>query len=153
MSFVGAAIFPVSPKHANRIFNEGRTVFAKYTKMRRLGINSKIVFYATGGMGVVGEGVIERIEKLSPEEAWNRYKGSLFLDYDEYKQYTLISPIGKAKRPSFEITVFVLKKIKKCRTRHITFKVTPSGAYLTKEKYHSVITESQNHNQNKVKNR
>ncbi|MGA2681494.1 MAG: DUF365 domain-containing protein [Candidatus Bathyarchaeia archaeon] len=123
------------------MFNEGRTVFAKYTNMCRLGVNSKIVFYATGGTGVVGEGIIERIEKFSPEKAWNCYESRLFLDYEEYKQYTLISPIGKTSRPLSEITVFVLKKIKQFRTRHLTFKVTPSGAYLTKEKYLSIFKE------------
>jgi len=47
MNSIVGAVFPISAGHASRIFDEGRTVFAKYTNMTNFDKKSKIVFYIT----------------------------------------------------------------------------------------------------------
>ncbi len=136
MGTIIGAVFPVSEEHARRIFDEKRNIFAKYTKMICLSKKSKIVFYVTGGGGIIGEGTVENTEKLEPELAWKTYRERLFLDLNEYEQYTLLSPISKRTRTSPQITIFVLNQIKKYKqSSRPNFSVTPSGKYLTREEY------------------
>lgn len=146
------AIFPISIEHAKRLFDEKRNVFVKYTIMNKLEKNSKIIFYVSKEKVLMGEGTIEKIEKLQPEVAWARYGNQIFLNETEYQEYFSKSPIDGRKRKMVEITVFVLKNLKKFDlpvsmrkkglsadksfTRDDRTKIgTPSGCYLTKEDY------------------
>jgi len=140
MESVIGAVFPISPEHAVRIFDEGRTVFVKYTRFSKLDRNSRIVFYLSGERRLIGEGSIEKIEKAKPESVWAHYGRRIFLDKMEYDQYVSNSPIGGRNRISEAITVFVLKNLRKYKkTDQLTYSVTPAGCYLTKREYHGII--------------
>jgi hypothetical protein len=132
------AVFPVAAKQASRIFDEGRTVFVKFTNMTDLKANSKIVFYVTREMRLLGEGTIESIHKIAPSKAWSSYYMNIFLNQDEYEKYTNWSAIQKKPRANAEITVFVLKNIKKYKKNNLTKSVGPSGCYLSEEEYKKI---------------
>lgn len=125
------AIFPVSSEHVSNLFRYNRDVFVKFTKLN-LNSGSTIVFYVSGEKLFIGEAKVHRIEKLNPDIAWDRYKGRVFLDKEEYDEYAKISPISKEKRKMSEIIVFLLENIRKYKkpTRSI-YPITPSGRYLT----------------------
>lgn len=127
------AIFPVSREHVSNLFSSNRDVFVKFTKLN-LESGSIIVFYVSGEKLLIGEAKVDHIERLSPGVAWDRYEGRVFLDKKEYDEYAETSPISKEKRKMSEITVFLLKNMRKYEkpTRSI-YPVTSSGRYLTKE--------------------
>lgn len=128
------AIFPVLPEHVPNLFDRGRDVFVKFTKLTNLRSGSTIVFYVSREKVLVGKGRVEDIEKLNPEVAWSRYKDRIFLDKEEYDSYTKISPISKEERKMKALTVFTLNKVKRYEkpVRSI-YPVTSSGRYLTEE--------------------
>jgi len=136
------AMFPISNAHVDRIFKLKRNVFVKYTHFSRLNTGSKIVFYVSGKKKLVGEGIIERIEKIDPEIAWARHKQQIFLNEDEYYRYALESPIGGKNRKESKITVFILKKVKKYKTA-VEWKCgfTLAGRYLTPEDYAKTVNQ------------
>jgi len=128
------AIFPVLPEHVANLFDRGRNVFVKFTKLTNLRTGSTIVFYVSREKVLVGEGRIKVIEKLNPEVVWSRYGDRIFLDKEEFDSYIEISPISGEERKMRKLAVFVLNKVKKYRKpfRSI-YPVTASGRYLTKE--------------------
>jgi len=127
------AIFPVLPEHVPNLFDRGRDVFVKFTKLTNLRRGSTIVFYVSWEKVLVGEGRVKNIEKLDPEVAWSRYKDRIFLDKDEYDSYIEISPISREERKMRELTVFMLNKVKRYgKAVRSIYPVTSSGRYLTK---------------------
>ena len=115
------------------MFRYNRDVFVKFTRLN-LDSGSTIVFYVSGEKLLIGEAKVDHIERLNPDIAWDRYKGRVFLDKEEYDEYAKISPISKEERKMCEITVFLLENIRKYKkpTRSV-YPVTPSGRYLTSE--------------------
>ena len=113
------------------MFRYNRDVFVKFTRLN-LDSGSTIVFYVSGEKLLIGDAKVDHIERLNPDVAWERYKGRVFLDKEEYDEYARISPISKEERKMSEITVFLLENIRKYKkpTRSI-YPVTPSGRYLT----------------------
>jgi hypothetical protein len=125
------------------MFDEGRTAFIKYTKFGRLAKDSKLVFYVSKEKKLIGEGTIERIEKTNPETAWTRYGGKMFLNETEYTQYVSTSAVGKKNRKMNEITVFILKNLRKFRNPvQCKSGVTPAGCYLSWDEYRRIIVDS-----------
>jgi hypothetical protein len=140
MASIEGAIFPISSKHANRIFYEGRIVFAKYTKFKNLRKNSKIIFYISKEKYLFGEGTIETIAKLDPKTAWALFGNKMFLNIDEFEQYTLKSPIGGKSRAMPEISVYLLKNLRVySKNAQSSMPITPAGRYATKEEYDKCI--------------
>lgn len=137
MSRIVGAIFPVTLLHSKRIFDDKKTVFVKFTKMN-FSKNSKILFYVTNEKSLCGEATIESIRKMSPIEAWNKHKGELFLNQQEYEDYTQRSPIDRKPRVTKEVTVFVLKNIRKYEKCQKLTTMTPSGRYLSEEEYNAI---------------
>lgn len=140
MDAIIGAVFPISHAQAVKIFQEGKQAFAKYTKFGKLETNSKIIFYVSKEKKFVGEAVIDKIRCLSPEDAWSTYSNQLFLTQTEFEDYTSISPIGGKPRPRSELTVFLLKKVKKYRAGiPAKIKMTPSGSYLGIKDYNEIV--------------
>lgn len=136
------AIFPISSGHVSRIFDDKRTAFVKYTKFSRLGKNSRLVFKVSKERKLIGEGTIERIEKMNPETAWARYGHQIFLNEIEFGRYVSKSPVTGKSRGASEISVFILKNLKKYKKAvQWTQNITPAGRYLTKEEYQRITTE------------
>lgn len=139
MTSIVGAIFPISSKHANRIFDEGRNIFAKYTKFKELKKNSKIIFYVSKERRLFGEGTINTIEKLDPKTAWDRFGQEFFLDKDEFEQYTIKSPIEGKNRVTPEITVYLLRSLRKyTKSDQFSTGMTPAGRYVTNEEYEKI---------------
>ena len=107
------AIFPVLPEHVTNLFDRGRDVFVKFTKLTNLTTRSTIVFYVSREKVLVGEGKVKVIEEMNPKVAWSRYRGRIFLDKEEFDSYIEISPISGEERKMRKLTVFVLNKVKK----------------------------------------
>lgn len=140
--FVGA-IFAVSAQHASRIFDEGRTVFVKYTNMNNLEKNSRIVFYVSRKKNLIGEGLVKSIEKMTPEDAWSKHNSNLFVDENEFRRYTSWSTIEKKTRKTPYITVFVLKDVVKYKKCPSFEKITPSGQYISLKEYDKIKRQSE----------
>jgi hypothetical protein len=138
MNAIIGAVFPISSKHASRIFDEGRTVFAKYTKMTKINKKSKIIFYVSKEKTLIGEGVVKSVTKMTPSDAWSQYGANFFLNEEEYKRYTSWSAIEGRNRTTAEITVFVLECIRKYKQSLHFRTITPSGCYLTAEDYNKL---------------
>lgn len=139
MTSIVGGIFPISSKHANRIFDEGRTIFAKYTKFKQLKKNSKIIFYISKEKRLFGEGTIESVEGLDPKTAWACFGQKIFLNKDEFEQYTVKSPIGGKRRMMPEITVYLLKDLRKySKSNQLSTKMTPAGLYVTNKEYEKI---------------
>ena len=98
MKSIVGAVFPVTANQASRILDEGKRVFVKFTNMTKFKINSKIVFYVTKDMKLIGEGTIRRIHKMPSTEAWSKYHKEMFLNDDEYEEYVHWSSIEKKPR-------------------------------------------------------
>ena len=135
------AVFPISSENVIPLFDQGRTVFAKYTKFKELAKGSKIVFYVSKVKKLIGEGTVEKVEVLNPEIAWVRYGKQMFLNETEYNRYVAKSPINGGNRKMVQITVFILKNLKKYRDpAQPICVVPPSGCYLVREKYQRIRT-------------
>jgi hypothetical protein len=138
MNSIIGAIFPISESHFLRIFDENRTVFVKFTRMTKLRKNSVIVFYVSKKKRLMGEGLIQSIAKLNPDDAWKLYGDKIFLDAKEYENYIVYSPIGGKSRGTSQVTVFFLKSLTKYEHSPIIEKFTPSGQYLLQEEYKKI---------------
>jgi len=93
---------------------------------------AKIIFYISRQITLAGESKVKKIEKLTPDVAWSRYKNRLIFNREEYDKYVRISPITKQERKMKEITVFELTNVRKYkRPIRSILPVTSSGRYLT----------------------
>jgi len=140
MDTIIGAIFPLSKFHINRFLKDKKTIFVKFTRFSQLKRGSKIIFYVSGEKLLVGEGTIENIEVLDTKTAWSRYYQQIFLTKDEYEQYVTTSPTTSENRKANIITLFTLKNLKAFKTPTKSTKpITPSGCYITKEEYKSLL--------------
>jgi len=127
------AIFPILEEHVNNLFETGRNVFVKFTKLELIE-GALIVFYVSRRKLLIGEARVAQIERLNPDVAWSRYNKRIFLDKKRYDEYVAISPIGKEKRKMREITVFELQTTRKYEKKVASiYTVTASGRYLSNE--------------------
>lgn len=139
MRSVSGAIFPILSGNVNSLFDQKRRVFVKFTRFKKLRKGSKIVFYVSKEKKLIGEGTIVKIEKTNPEIAWIRYGKQIFLNESEYNQYVVISPINGKDRKMTEITIFILKNLKRYKNPdECVYPVTPAGIYLTREEYQRI---------------
>jgi hypothetical protein len=132
------AVFPISTSNVERLFENKKTVFVKFTGMSLFKAGSKIVFYVTKEKSLFGEGTVKTIEKLSPSEAWNKYNQDLFLNQGEYDSYTHWSTVEGKPRGNGGITVFVLKNLKKYDKPILIKGITSSGRYLSVDEYNKI---------------
>ena len=98
-------IFPIRSQHASLIFEKRKDVFAKFgVKLKKLRAGSKAAFHVSAEKILIGEAIIERIERMTPEIAWEKYGPRLFLTKDELIEYARKSPLGSEGRKK-ELTV------------------------------------------------
>jgi hypothetical protein len=135
MKQIIGAIYPVTTEQASNIFDKGKTVFVKFTKMTNLKPNSKIIFYVTKEKVLYGEATIRSANRMSPLEVWGKYGKDLFLNQDEYERYSNWSSVEKKSRTNTELTVFVLKNLNRYKHSPLFRGITPSGRYLSEEEY------------------
>ena len=135
-----ATIYPLLPKHIERIF-EGRDVFCKYVgKGRpRIGEGSKILFYASGGrFEVLGEAIVQVIEFLTPKEAAAKYEERLFITNEELENYRK----QRGRPPGKKLLVLRLTNVIRYDKPHKLSKaVTMAGQTLTDIEYRKLLSE------------
>lgn len=137
------AIYPVPYRFLDRFFKEGKDVFVKYpTLFKHLENGMKILFYSSQEVkAIVGEGTIDNILRLLPNEILERYKDRLFFNEKEFKDYVIGGPFTKRKSKLY--LVIELKEIKQYNTpvKPKRF-VTVAGEYLTKGRYSSILSKA-----------
>ena len=133
-------IYPVPANLVDRFFNGSADVFVKYVPHKSIRIlpRHKIVFYAShASKKLVGEGVIESIEFLTPEEAYAKYENRVFLKEKEFHDYSGRFP---NRPPTKEVLVLVLGKLKKYREpMEYGRPITMAGQYFTADQYELLI--------------
>lgn len=104
----------------------------------RIAPKHKVLFYAShGSKEIAGEGQIEEIEFLTPNEVLAKYGAKTFLDKDELATYTLRQP---KRDSSKKMLVLVLSKIKRYRSPVKYRKpISMAGQYLTQEDYSGLL--------------
>lgn len=141
MNKIVGVIYPIPLHFVDRLFVAHRNVFVKYvarTTNLRITPKHKVVFYAShGSKQVVGEGIIEAIEFLTPKEALEKHGDKVFLNEDELKEYTMRQPKRTSSKKMLTLTLSKLRlypqPIKYGRP------VTMAGEYLTEEKYSALL--------------
>ena len=142
MTSIVGGVFPISYQHVLRIFDDGRTVFVKYSTFKKLKKNSKIIFYVSKEKRLFGDGTIGSIERMDPETAWVRFGKKIFLDEDEFEQYKAKSPIGGQRRMMSEITVYSLRGFRKYGNNTLlSTGMTPAGRYISDEEYKKILNQ------------
>jgi len=144
MNEILAVIYPVPVDLVDRLFDSKTKVFVKYVahNSTKLTPKHKVIFYAShGSKKLIGEGIIEKVEFLTPEEAFAKYEEELFLTKDELYDYVKKSP-GRA--PSKEMLTLVLKGLKKYRKPIQYHKpITMAGQYLSASEYNSLMQKEE----------
>ncbi|MEJ5292420.1 MAG: DUF365 domain-containing protein [Candidatus Methanosuratincola sp.] len=140
MNEIIGSIYPIPAELADRIFQGNTRVFVKYVahNSTRLMPKHKVIFYAShGSKKLIGEGIIEKVEFLTPQKVLEKYKDQLFLNESELHAYVARLP---SRSPSKEMLTLVLKKLKKY-SKPIDYNkpITMAGQYLTAEEYSSLI--------------
>ena len=134
--FVGAA-FPVPHHLMKRFFEEGKKIFVKNSKFSRLKPGSKIIFYASRDIhALVGEGTIETVEFLTPQETIRKYKNDLFLTETECNAYAREKNVSK-----FLVIQFSEIKQYKNRVKPPRF-ISIGGRYVSKNEYEAILAKA-----------
>ena len=136
------AIFPIQQQNVDPLFNQEKNVFVKFTNFTKLKKHMIIIFYSKKKL--IGEGTIQKTERIDPETAWNQYKNKIFLNKEEFEDYVNISPITKQERKKRNINIFHLKlnKFKNPITCH--YVINAAGQYISKEEYQTIKGISNN---------
>jgi len=141
MKRIIGVVYPVPVWLIDRLLVAHRNVFVKYvarTTNLRITPKHKVVFYAShGSKEVVGEGIIETIEFLTPNEVLEKYGDRVFLNKNELMVYATRQPKRTLSKKMLTLTLSKLRRyplgIKYERP------VTMAGEYLTVEKYSALL--------------
>ena len=141
MNEIAGVIFPVPRQFVDRLLVEKRNVFVKYVArsgLSRLSVKHRVLLYVSqSSKEIVGEGIIDEIDFLTPGEALRKYGRKLFLDDHELEEYTFLQPNRDSSK---KMLVLVLSKIRKYAKPKIFGKpISMSGLYLTKEEYKELL--------------
>jgi len=140
------AIYPVPAHLFERLFDGEIKVFVKYLAHTATKLNPKhkIIFYASkSSRKLIGEGTIQRVEFLRPNEVLTRYKNDLFLTEAEFHAYVNRSP---SRSNSKQMLTLVLKNLRKYqRPVEYASPMTMAGQYITSEDYAIIIKKMNEH--------
>ena len=136
MQKIAGFVFPIRREHADSIFENGKEVFVKFGgELKKLQVGMKAIFHVSVEKLLIGEATIKNIERMNPEDVWEKYSTKLFLTRAELLEYTRESPLGEERRKR-ELSVYVLAKVKKYK-KPMTPKrrMTIAGYYITRDEY------------------
>ena len=142
MNKIVGFIFPVPPGLVERLLVENRNVFVKYLARNGVKIapKYKVLFYMShSSKEIVGEGQIEEIQFLTPDEVLVKYGTKVFLNRGELTKYMLRQPKRNASK---KMLVLVLSKLKRY-TKPIRYKqpISMAGQYLWEEDYLELLKQ------------
>lgn len=129
-------VFPIRSQHAIQIFEARKEVFVKFgLPFRKLKVGAKALFQVSGEKRLIGEAVIKSIERMTPEEAWEKYGTRLFLTREELLEYGRKTSLGK-ERKAKQLTVFRLGGIRKyAKPIFPKRRMTIAGYYISENEY------------------
>jgi len=135
------AIFPVPKQFVDRLLLERRNVFVKYvarTTGLQIAPKHKVLLYVShGSKEIVGEGKIEEVLFLTPNEAVKKYGNKLFLNENELTEYMLRQPKRDSSR---KMLVLVLCRLRRySRPKKFKRPISMTGQYLTQEEYTELL--------------
>jgi len=140
MNEIVGSVYPIPAELADRLFEGNTKVFVKYVARNttRLEPKHKVIVYAShGSKKLIGEGIIEKVEFLTPQEVLEKYKDQLFLNENELHAYVTRWP---SRSSSKEMLTLILKKLKRFpKPIDCNKPITMAGQYLTAEEYSSLI--------------
>jgi len=144
MNEIVGSVYPIPAELADRLFEGNTKVFVKYVahNTTRLEPKHKVIFYAShGSKKLIGEGIIEKVEFLTPQKVLEKYKDQLFLNETELHAYVTRSP---SRSSSKEMLTLVLKKLKRF-PKPIDYNkpITMAGQYLSHSEYNSLIQKEE----------
>jgi hypothetical protein len=137
MNRIIGVIFPVPKEFVDRLLVDKRNIFVKYvprTASVQITPKQKLLFYAShGSKEIVGEGLIEAIQFLTPNEVLEKYGHKVFLNKDELTSYTRRQPNRDSSK---KMLVLVLSKLRKYSYPKKFYRsITMVGQYLTEKEY------------------
>jgi hypothetical protein len=140
MNDIVGTIYPIPINFIDRLFDGETKVFVKYVahNSTQLAPKHKVIFYGShGSKELVGEGIIEKVEFLTPQKVLEKYRDQLFLNETELDAYVKRSP---SRSSSKEMLTLVLKKLKKF-PKPIDYNkpITMAGQYVHAKEYSSLI--------------
>jgi len=134
-------IFPFLPQHAERFFNEGKTVFVKFFGKERIPLRlqpgSRLFLYESRrNKEIVGEARITRIDTLRASDILSVFDDCLFLTRSEFEDYV-------GNRSDKKMLVLALEDAKRYPIPlRLSKSVTMAGRYMTREMYKQIRGES-----------
>lgn len=133
-------MYPILPQHVDRMFDEEKDIFVKFSKHKHLAEGSIIIFHVSEKKEFAGEGVIKNVEKLEPNEAWTRYSNRIFLTKKEYDSYVSRSPLAKRKPKA--IMVYALHQLRRYeKPIPSTRRMTLAGYYIAQKDYEDIVRQ------------
>lgn len=133
-------IFPVPIHLIQSIFNGGSKIFVKYMphSSTRLNKGNKIIFYESrGSKSLIGEGVINSIEFLAPNEVLNNYKKLLFLNEKQFNDYVNLWPNRDPLKKMFTVKLIKIKKY--AYPIKYTSPISMAGRYVNSDEYQKIF--------------
>ena len=92
----------------------------------------KVIVYASQGQKkLIGEGTIEKVEFLYPEDVLDRYKGALFLKEDEFLSY--------ATRRKEMLTLTLNNLVRYHTPINYPKPMTMAGQYISLKEYNALM--------------
>jgi hypothetical protein len=135
-------IFPFLPRHAERLLDDGKTVFVKFFGKGRIPLKlqpgSRLFPYESkGNKEIVGEAKILRVESISASDAMSVCGTSLFLTQSEFDDYV-------ENRRGKIMLALILEDAKRYQVPlKLNKSATMAGQYMTREMYRKIRGESQ----------
>lgn len=130
-------VFPLLPQHAERLLNQGKTIFVKFFSKERIPVRlqsgSRLFLYESkGNKEIVGEARIVRIDTLPASEVMSVHGSRLFLTKSEFEDYV-------GNRRDKKMLVLLLEDAKKYPVPlKLGRSVTMAGRYMRRELYSQI---------------
>lgn len=127
-----AVTHPVPTKFAERIYNNNKTVFVSKRHLGNVSSGDKFIIYEShGAKAYTGWADIKLITKMNPRTILRKYKDSLMLTHEEFKEYSK----DKKYMNLIEFKNFEMFKNKVVPDRFVSI----SGKYIYEEEFNQII--------------
>lgn len=144
MSQIVGIIVPIPKELIERLLTEKRNVLVKYTSrngFKKISKNDRVLFYASRSCKeIIGEGRIDGIYCLTPNEALNKFGDKLFIDENELETYVLRQP---NRTPLKKMLVLALCKLTRYpEPKRFNKPISMAGQYITKAEYEQFLVSN-----------
>lgn len=84
-------ILPLYTRIIKRGIKEGKEVFAKYSKRKKIVPGMTLYLYGSGEerpRKIIAKAEISEIKRMKPQNVWNKYSNKIFQNQEEFEEYT-----------------------------------------------------------------